>query len=134
MSMTIGDMLEKELGRSLPDEEKQFVQGDIWLADLEKKAMGHEQGGKRPVVIISKTKWNNISKTPICLICSTSKKKGANKYTVKLSRTNKKESWANASQVYTLDSQRMIRKLDSVSKSELKKMKGILSKLTWVDE
>ena len=134
MSMTIGDMLEKELGRSLPDEEKQFVQGDIWLADLEKKAMGHEQGGKRPVVIFSKTKWNNNSKTPICLICSTSKKKGANKYTVKLSRTNKKESWANASQVYTLDSQRMIRKLDSVSKSELKKMKGILSKLTWVDE
>tara|TARA_Y100001973_G_scaffold67175_1_gene98151 strand:+ start:84 stop:488 length:405 start_codon:yes stop_codon:yes gene_type:complete len=133
MSMTIGDMLEKELGRSLPDEEKQFVQGDIWLADLEKKAMGHEQGGKRPVVIISKTNWNNNSKTPICLICSTSEKKGANKYTVKLNRTNKKNSWANASQVYTLDSRRMIRKLDKVSKSELKKMKRILSELTWVE-
>jgi len=135
--MTIGDMLEKALDRkgiTLENDEPEFIQGDIWLANLEKKAMGHEQGGRRPVVIISKTSWNKVSKTPICLICSTSQKKGSNRYTVKLSRTNKKHSWANASQIYTLDSRRMIRKVDSITKGELKKLKKILSNLTWVEE
>ena len=134
--MTIGDMLEKALDRkgiTLENGDDEFIQGDIWLANLEKKAMGHEQGGRRPVVIISKTSWNKVSKTPICLICSTSEKKGNNRYTVKLSRTNKKHSWANASQIYTLDSRRMIRKVDTVTKSELKRLKYIVNDLTWVE-
>ena len=136
MTMTIGDMLEKALERegiTLENDEPEFIQGDIWLANLEKKAMGHEQGGRRPVLIISKTEWNKVSKTPICLICSTSEKKGGNRYTVKLSRTNKKKSWANASQIYTLDSKRMIRKLDTVTKNELKRLKYIVNDLTWVE-
>ena len=133
MSFTIGDMIEKELGKQLPNEKIEFIQGEIWLADLEKKALGHEQGGRRPVVIISKTSWNKTSQTPICLICSTSAKKGKNMYTVKLSRTNKKESWANASQVYTLDSRRMLKRLDKISKSELRKLKHILNQITWVE-
>ena len=54
-------------------------------------------------------------------------------YTVKLSRTNKKESWANASQVYTLDSRRMLKRLDKISKSELRKLKHILNQITWVE-
>ena len=129
-------MVEKALERqgiTLELAEDEFIQGDIWLANLEKKAMGHEQGGRRPVVIISKTSWNKNSKTPICLICSTSEKKGKNRYTVKLQRTNKKNSWANASQIYTLDSKRMIRKVDSISKSELRQLKKILSEITWVE-
>ena len=136
MNMTIGDMVEKALERKgikIENDDQEFIQGDIWIADLEKKAMGHEQGGRRPVVIISRTTWNKNSKTPICFICSTSEKKGKNRYTVKLTRTNKKNSWANASQVYTLDAKRMLRKVDSISKSELRKLKKILSDITWVE-
>jgi mRNA-degrading endonuclease toxin of MazEF toxin-antitoxin module len=134
--MTIGDMVEKALERkgiTLENGEDEFIQGDIWIANLEKKAMGHEQGGRRPVVIISKTKWNKSSKTPICVILSTSKKKSKNRYTVQLKRNREESSSANASQVYTLDAKRLLRKVDSISKSELRQIKKILSELTWVE-
>jgi mRNA-degrading endonuclease toxin of MazEF toxin-antitoxin module len=136
MTMTIGDMVEKALERkgiTLENGEDEFIQGDIWIANLEKKAMGHEQGGRRPVVIISKTKWNKSSKTPICVILSTSKKKSKNRYTVQLKRNREESSSANASQVYTLDAKRLLRKVDSISKSELRQIKKILSELTWVE-
>ena len=136
MNMTIGDMVEKALERKgikIENDDQEFIQGDIWIADLEKKAMGHEQGGRRPVVIISRTTWNKSSKTPICLICSTSEKKGSNKYTVKLKRTNKKNSWANASQIYTLDAIRLIIKVDSVPLKKVRILKQILNRLLWVD-
>lgn len=136
MTMTIGDMVEKALERkgiTLENGEDEFIQGDIWIANLEKKAMGHEQGGRRPVVIISKTKWNKSSKTPICVILSTSKKKSKNRYTVQIKRNREQNSSANASQVYTLDAKRLLRKVDSISKSELRQIKKILSELTWVE-
>ena len=136
MTMTIGDMVEKALERkgiTLENGEDEFIQGDIWIANLEKKAMGHEQGGRRPVVIISKTKWNKSSKTPICVILSTSKKKSKNRYTVQIKRNREQNSSANASQIYTLDAKRLLRKVDSISKSELRQIKKILSELTWVE-
>ena len=136
MTMTIGDMVEKALERkgiTLENGEDEFIQGDIWIANLEKKAMGHEQGGRRPVVIISKTKWIKSSKTPICVILSTSKKKSKNRYTVQIKRNREQNSSANASQIYTLDAKRLLRKVDSISKSELRQIKKILSELTWVE-
>ena len=137
MTYTIGDMVEKALERNnlSVTEEKVFVQGDIWLANLEKKAMGHEQGGRRPVLIISKTEWNDKSKTPICVICTTSVKKGKNRYTVDLRRENSdkdKHTYANGSQLYTLDSGRFIRKVDSASKGKLLAVKKIVGDLLWV--
>ena len=138
MSYTIGDMLEAQLGKKLPKEkveEFNFIQGDIWLANLEKKAMGHEQGGRRPVLIISRTEWNKNSKTPICVICTTSKKKGKNRYTVDLKRKNSdvKHTYANGSQIYTLDSARMIRKVDSIPIKKVKDVKRILLDLMRID-
>ena len=147
MSYTIGDLIEAQLGKKLPKEESiknfhntnmeevEFIQGDIWLANLEKKAMGHEQGGRRPVLIISNTEWNKHSKTPICVICTTSEKKGKNRYTVDLKRDNSdvKHTYANGSQVYTLDSGRMLRKVDSISKRKLKYIKKIVIDLLRFD-
>jgi mRNA-degrading endonuclease toxin of MazEF toxin-antitoxin module len=132
MTYTIGDMVLKDLNKNNFEKDREYIQGDIWIADLEKKALGHEQGGKRPVLIISKTKWNKSSQTPICVICTTSEKKGKNKYTVSI-RENDSASFANASQIYTLDASRLIRRVDSVPLKKVKDLKRILNRLLWVN-
>lgn len=40
--------------------------GEIWDVDLEPVA-GHEQQGNRPVIIVSPSSFNNVSRTPIVL-------------------------------------------------------------------
>lgn len=45
-------------------------QGDIYLCDLEPIA-GHEQGGKRPVLIISADEFNRRAGTPVILPITT---------------------------------------------------------------
>ena len=120
MTYTIGDLLISQTVKtdSTVSSELEYVQGDIWIANLENKALGHEQGGNRPVLIISDTTWNRKSKTPICVICTTSEKKGRNRYCVKI-RANPKLSFANGSQLYTLDNSRLINRVGKTSKSKL---------------
>ena len=134
MTYTIGDLINEEIKKNNIQVKKdtKYIQGDVWIANLEKKALGHEQGGRRPVLIISKTAWNNASKTPICVICTTSEKKGKNKYTVDI-RKGEDASFANASQIYTLDAIRLIKKVDSVPLKKVRILKQILNRLLWVD-
>ncbi len=40
--------------------------GDIWLVTLD-PAAGHEQQGRRPVLIVSPTAFNEVTKTPVVL-------------------------------------------------------------------
>ena len=63
MTYTIGDLLISQTVKtdSTVSSELEYVQGDIWIANLENKALGHEQGGNRPVLIISDTTWNRKS-------------------------------------------------------------------------
>ncbi|EAM6792353.1 type II toxin-antitoxin system PemK/MazF family toxin [Salmonella enterica] len=45
-------------------------QGDIYICDLEPIA-GHEQGGKRPVLVVSSTAFNKVAGTPVILPITT---------------------------------------------------------------
>lgn len=40
--------------------------GEIWLVDLD-PAMGHEQKGRRPVLIVSPEAFNRVTKVPVVL-------------------------------------------------------------------
>lgn len=40
--------------------------GEIWLADLD-PALGHEQKGRRPVLIVSSEAFNTLTKVPVVL-------------------------------------------------------------------
>ncbi|WP_105685505.1 type II toxin-antitoxin system PemK/MazF family toxin [Cronobacter dublinensis] len=40
--------------------------GEIWLVSLDPTA-GHEQSGKRPVLIVSKASFNHVTRLPIVL-------------------------------------------------------------------
>ena len=135
MTYTIGDLLVSQIANtdSTVSSEPEYVQGDIWIANLEDKALGHEQGGNRPILIISDTSWNRKSKTPICVICTTSEKKGRNRYCVKI-RAHPKLSFANGSQLYTLDNSRLINRVGKTSRSKLLEVRKIINKLLWVSK
>ncbi|AKS22879.1 MAG: transcriptional modulator of MazE/toxin, MazF [Leptospirillum sp. Group II 'C75'] len=40
--------------------------GEIWLVELD-PAMGHEQKGRRPVLIVSSEAFNRVTKVPVVL-------------------------------------------------------------------
>lgn len=44
--------------------------GEIWLVSLD-PAAGHEQRGTRPVVIVSPTRFNELTRTPVVLPITT---------------------------------------------------------------
>ena len=44
--------------------------GDIWLVSLDPSS-GHEQQGMRPVLIVSATAFNRVTKTPVVLPITT---------------------------------------------------------------
>jgi mRNA interferase ChpB len=44
--------------------------GEVWLVDLDPTA-GHEQRGRRPVLIVSPTRFNAVTRVPIVLPITT---------------------------------------------------------------
>lgn len=44
--------------------------GEVWLVSLDPSA-GHEQGGRRPVLIVSPEAFNRVTKVPVVLPIST---------------------------------------------------------------
>ena len=57
---------DKPVGRRAP----LVKRGDIWLVTLDPTA-GHEQQGRRPVVIVSPAAFNEVTKTPVALPITT---------------------------------------------------------------
>jgi mRNA-degrading endonuclease toxin of MazEF toxin-antitoxin module len=85
-------------------------QFSVWLVRLEKKPVGHEQGGDRPFLVISTTSYNQHSKTPIGFFLSTSEKKAKNNYSMRIEKMSDELSSVNLSQIRTLDISRFVRK------------------------
>ncbi len=110
-------------------------QGDIWFIDMGKNK-GHEQNGFRPVLIISNNNHNAQSKTPIVCPCTTSEKKGKNRYHVPVGNWEKDGAitYANGSQVYSVSSERFKKgnKRGTASKKALLRVIKIVRKLIWV--
>ena len=91
-------------------------QGDIWWVEIEEKGKGHEQHGRRPFYVISKTFYNKNSKTPVGFFISTSTKKAGNRFTIdlpyKLYKSDNQEKYVtvNVSQVRPLAIERFKKK------------------------
>jgi len=96
-----------------------ILQGEIWWISLEENPVGHEQGGSRPFFILSKSEYNNRSKTPIGFAVSKSMHKSRNKFSVEIVYKNIKNEdekvWVNVSQLRTLSIERFGKKLGRCS-------------------
>ena len=99
-----------------------ILRGDIRWADLD-PTRGHEQAGRRPVLILSHDVFNERSGTVIAVALTSQEPRAGFPLTME-SHTQglPKRSWVKISQIRTLATERIGRRLARVSAEELERV------------
>jgi mRNA interferase MazF len=93
-----------------------ILRGEIWWAELD-PVRGHEQGGTRPVLIISDQAFNTRSGTVIVMAITSQEPKAGFPLTYNLGEENlPKHAWVKISQIRTLSVQRLTSKLSEIDR------------------
>jgi mRNA interferase MazF len=96
-----------------------ILRGDIYWADLS-PTLGHEQAGRRPVLVLSQEVFNERSGTVIAVALTSQPQKAGFPLTLELSQKSlPKRSWVKISQVRTLSTTRLGNKLGKASHEEI---------------
>lgn len=96
-----------------------ILRGDILWADLA-PTQGHEQSGKRPVLVISHEVFNEKSGTVIGLALISQPQRAAFPLTFALNTLiDNRKAWVKMGQIRTLSHVRLGRKIGNVSLSEM---------------
>mgnify|MGYP001606590544 FL=1 len=91
-----------------------ILRGEIYWANLE-PTRGHEQKGPRPVLILSHGVFNERSGTVIAMALTSRPQKADFPLTLELESVRlPKRSWVKISQIRTLSTQRLGKKVDEV--------------------
>ena len=99
-----------------------ILRGDIVWADLS-PTRGHEQAGRRPVVVLSHDVFNERSGTVIAMAITSQPQKAGFPLTHELkSGRLPKQSWVKISQVRTLSVKRLGKKSGRISPEELERL------------
>jgi mRNA interferase MazF len=96
-----------------------ILRGDIFWANLE-PAKGAEQAGDRPVLILSHEVFNERSGTVIAMALMSQPQKAGFPLTFELSNPQlPKKSWVKISQIRTLSTTRLGKKITAISPEEI---------------
>ncbi len=96
-----------------------ILRGDVHWADLE-PTRGHEQAGRRPVLVLSHEVFNERSGTVIAVAVTSQEPRAGFPLSVELrSARLPKQSWAKMGQIRTLSSERLGKRLGRVSPEDL---------------
>ena len=96
-----------------------ILRGDVFWANLN-PAMGHEQAGFRPVLILSQDVFNERSGTVIAVALTSQPQRAGFPLTYELESDGlPKKSWVKISQIRTLSVKRISRKLGRISIEEV---------------
>ena len=99
-----------------------LLRGSIHWADLN-PVRGHEQGGRRPVVIISDDVFNARSGTVIAMAITSQPQRAGFPLTFEITSTQlPQRSWVKISQIRTLPVQRIGQKLGSLAPDEIDRL------------
>ena len=97
-----------------------ILRGDVVWADLDPTQVGHEQSGKRPVLVLSHDVFNERSGTVIAVALTSQPPRAGFPLTLELTDTRlPKRSWVKIGQVRTLSTQRLSGKLAHVAPEAL---------------
>ena len=97
----------------------QILRGDIYWADLD-PTVGNKQAGRRPVLILSQGVFNERSGTVIAVSLTSQPPRVGFPLTLELSgRRLPKNSWVKISQIRTLSTKRLTRKIGRASHEEV---------------
>lgn len=98
------------------------LRGEIRWADLN-PVRGHEQGGTRPVVIVSHDVFNERSGTVIAMAITSQPQRAGFPLTMELEANDlPKQSWVKISQIRTLSVGRIGEVIDRVPTEQLSKL------------
>jgi mRNA interferase MazF len=96
-----------------------ILRGDVHWADLN-PVIGSEQGGFRPVLILSHNIFNDRSGTVIATAITSQPQRAGFPLTLELTDTKlPKKSWVKISQIRTLSTKRIGKRIASASPEEL---------------
>jgi mRNA interferase MazF len=96
-----------------------ILRGSIYWADLN-PVTGSEQGGFRPVLVLSHNVFNSRSGTVIAVALTSRPQRAAFPLTLELSNKElPKKSWVKISQVRTLSIERIKEKITEITDEEL---------------
>jgi mRNA interferase MazF len=96
-----------------------ILRGDIHWADLN-PVVGSEQGGLRPILILSQNIFNDKSGTVIAVAITSQTQKAGYPLTLELVNTElPKKSWVKISQIRVLSIKRIGKKIATASDEEL---------------
>ncbi len=99
-----------------------ILRGEIYWADLN-PTKGNEQTGRRPVLILSQNIFNERSGTVIAIALTSQPQRASFPLTLELSSTKlPKQTWAKISQIRTLSTERIGRRLAKVSENEIEQV------------
>ena len=99
-----------------------ILRGEIRWADLN-PVRGHEQAGERPVLVLSHDVFNERSGTVIAVALTSQEPRAGYPLTWELSAAKlPKRSWAKISQIRTLSTERIGKRLGRASDEELAKV------------
>lgn len=90
--------------------------GDIWWALLDSEPVGHEQGGRRPVVIISNSDYLDIVESLVKIVPVTMTHRGWPNH-IPLKGTTRLSGYAMSEQVRTISRERLLHKAGAASAS-----------------
>jgi mRNA interferase MazF len=96
-----------------------ILRGDIVWANLN-PVIGHEQAGRRPVVVISADTFNEHSGTVVAMALTSQPQRAGFPLVLELESANVgKPAWVKISQIRTLSTHRLGKKLGRVRADEL---------------
>ena len=99
-----------------------ILRGDVVWANLN-PAVGHEQAGRRPIVVLSVDVFNERSGTVIAMALTSQPQRAGFPLTMELESVKLgKRAWVKISQVRTLSFRRLGRKLGRLSPEELERL------------
>jgi len=96
-----------------------ILRGEVRWADLN-PTRGHEQAGQRPVLVVSHDVFNERSGTVIAVALTSQEPRAGYPLTLELTSARlPKRSWVKTSQVRTLSTERVGRRLGRASDEEV---------------
>jgi mRNA interferase MazF len=99
-----------------------ILRGDVRWADLA-PARGHEQAGRRPVVVISHDVFNERSGTAIVMALTSQQQRAAFPLTLEVEDAKlPKRSWVKISQIRTVSTERLGRRLGRLQAETLDRL------------
>jgi mRNA interferase MazF len=99
-----------------------ILRGEIYWADLA-PTRGSEQAGKRPVLVISHDVFNERSGTVIALALTSQPQRAGPPLAVQIGSVKlPKPSWVKISQIRTLSTERLGKRLGRISPEELEQV------------